>query len=267
MINKFNNEFYMFAMIGFIVATLSPPLGRDEVDFWYYTLGLVGIVLLFYSQIPIRADLKEQFFIDQLRTEIRTLHNLNESLVHSITNNNKISVINQLSDRFNDSRIILEENRYECLQKSRNNTHECNEIKHYSYIAKELTEEITLEKKISGYEYNQISNIFGNLIQDISVDGVLLPANLVAGLFMLQPNSAEAEIKEYLQSKIRSLENLLDFKTMESTNLNNNFSFISLKLFLITLWPYILCAALCLKIARLSILRSLKDGYSLMGDL
>lgn len=267
-VSFFTDEFVWFALTGFIIAVISPPLSRDEVDFWYYTFGIIGLVLVFNSQVILRDNLSEanskKQYLTSLHSRIETIRLLDESLVKSITIEHKQNILHQLSGRFQDAF----NNYYFYIRdvgcwEGQENTKRCKEFLKNREISLTLLEISSIsEEKIAKYEYSNLSHIlkaqFGILVNDI-----LLPASSVVGVFI--DGSKERSLKElhsYLRQEVVELEKIqpdedatLNEQKMLPTNL-------SLKLFLSTFWPYVLCTALCLKLAKLGVLRSLIKNTS-----
>ena len=261
-----SGEFIWFAVTGFTLAALSPPLGRDEVDFWYYTLGIIGLVLLFYSQDSLRVELEAQQHAKRLRSDIGTLEALDKSLVRSLTDESKGTVLPQLALRFQTAATFYREQSYGCRKEGPQRTPRCTKHTKYRDIARELSEEDTLMERIVTHEYKLIEGILSGR-RDIRLDHILLPAVLVAGVLL--PNHQDIAVKElqaYLRDEIRDLREQLAEGAEKSANSTASSSGLqarpaknaddlplTLNLFLLTAWPYVLCTALCLKLARLGL--------------
>ena len=85
-VNFFSMSFFYFAAYAIVISILFPiyfyTLDQSAVDFWYYTLGILGVVILFSSQFLVAkthelsnlmVQAKEHLnFLDELSDDIYT---------------------------------------------------------------------------------------------------------------------------------------------------------------------------------------------------
>jgi hypothetical protein len=257
---QYTNTFAWFAFVCFILATLSPQLGKDEVDFWYYTLGIIGIVLLFNSQTFERNKLANNDALLNRQIYIQKLTALNSELQKSITIKNHTNVLQQISLRFREKFNSLDNpNLLECVS-GQQNTSICNEL----FLSKKIVEDLSAvqsisQEKLNDHTFAQIKSILTGS-SGILIDDILLPTVFVAGMFFEDyKKDSELELHKYLTNQIDEFSKISNVHDDMVKSSDDTFK---LKIFLSTMWQYILCIALSLKLARLDVLRQISFVFS-----
>lgn len=91
-VNFFSLSFFYFAAYAIVISILFPiyfyTLDQSAVDFWYYTLGILGVVILFSSQSLVAKTYELSNLMVQAKERSNFLDELSDDIYTTLVSKN-----------------------------------------------------------------------------------------------------------------------------------------------------------------------------------
>jgi hypothetical protein len=250
-VNFFSLSFFYFAAYAIVISILFPiyfyTLDQSAVDFWYYTLGILGVVILFSSQSLVAKTYELSNLMVQAKERSNFLDELSDDIYTTLVSKNGHNLRFELLELLEAKKINFDSVLRNCQEQSTISNEQCIVAESKVSAINKLLKADVIENQLLEIEAEVIESIFKD--EQIRFQGVNLPAITVVRL--LNPSHQNQAINELTLLIDQTLDFRNEWLVNQIFKIEEKFGVIStMSRFFSAIWPYLLCIALCMKLAR-----------------
>lgn len=259
----FEASFYVFSVLCILLAIVFPfifeVLERKSVDVWYYPLGVVGVVLMVQSQQHEIAILQSMYLTESKQEHLDMIL-LDQERVNRLLNEDDFRTLERyLKTSLEQSYEIVKSHYQYCILDTKSNIDYCDKYENELGMLQKLISADSIQEGIQKFNFVENGSKLRGVI-NISTpkgkfqDDIYIKSSDVLGLFSETHQAASKKaIEKVLEESVNYWEDIVSFSKNRTTEAQQIAPASTPKLLAYLIWPYVLCIALCLKIARYKI--------------
>ena len=248
---KFGLGFWFFCLACWVTSICLPLLVGELKGTWidslYYTLGMLGLTLAFYSNYLSDQEMLDLSLIRVNTIRVEQLQKLKDDFEFEDTSKTLNAIKNAALEKLLRAKEIAMEEFTQCRSMTMEKDENCWKVSNVESLYNTLSLKLQRDSAITIADQQRLADLQKS--DTLTFHGLNFPMSVVLGIFSGNGSDrAKSEFVTIIEKNISEIEQHSAFLRERDARTNGN-NHLLLDIWLRSFWPYILAMALAIKLA------------------